>query len=119
MVYGNYSYVIMGEEIMAKSFDKMTKGEQFLKLLRVEHEEQLKYARYFSSILRYGLNTYLYSPEERAAKEKELSFLEMDIKYAQDALNMLGAENDEPVTESKDSETPNSDKFTEITCTTV
>ena len=102
---------------MEKPFNEMTRGEQYLRLLRIEYEDQLRFASYFRANILYSLRTYPHTPEELQEKMKEVSALEIDMKRAREFLG--GAENDEIVTEPQSSETPTTDKFTEITCTTV
>lgn len=100
---------------MGKAFNEMTRGEQYLRLLQIEYEDRLRFASYFRNNILYSLQTYPHTEEERVAKEKEIRFLEIDMREAREFLE--GAENDDNVTEIQSSESPA--KFTEITCTTV
>lgn len=98
-------------------FSEMSRGEQFLLLLRREYESVLKNARLNVSLIRHQLKTYQYDNYEGILKD--LIFNLNTIKhYSQVLDNLKGAENEEILTDSEfKSETL--DKFNGITCITV
>lgn len=105
---------------MKKSFDEMTRGEQFLHLLEIEYHDLIKFAIAQVSYIRYALETYLHTEAERDNAQWQIQEFEKDVVYYRDRLKEIGGvENEASLTESQtDSESP-PDRFVGVTCTTV
>lgn len=104
---------------MGKSFDDMTRGEQFLHLTRIEYQDLIRHARFWVSSMEHSLETYTFTVSERDRYEEEIRQHKQDIRYYTEVLQGIGAENEEPLTEIPISESPFAIKFTGVTCTTV
>lgn len=98
----------------------MTRGQDYLRLLRMEYEDLVKIARTQIASYRYYMEHYTLTPDDIQNYLDNIRFNEMDIKQYGEALELLGgAENEDTLTESiKDSESPRSE-FVGINCTTV
>lgn len=98
-------------------FDKMSRGQQFLHLLRLEYQNLLRNARLQVLLTKHKMELYAYEDEEETLKD--LEFYQNSIKYYSDILKELeGAENEEILTDSlPESESLNT--FKGITCITV
>lgn len=98
----------------------MTRGQEYLKLLKIEYQDLVKIAKSHIAMYEYSLEHYVFEPEEKVTVLKFIEEYKQDVKYYSESLRLLGgAENEDTIlTESKNSESPR-DKFVGISCTTV
>jgi len=102
-----------------KPFNELTRGEQYLRLLRIEYEDLIRAARFDIYYWKELLTRYQYTPIELENIQKSMQSGYRDIEYYSEKLRELGVENgDRILTESNNSESP-IDRFEGITCTTV
>jgi tRNA U38,U39,U40 pseudouridine synthase TruA len=98
----------------------MTKGQEYLRLLRIEYQDLINIAKSEIAGYRYYMEHYLLTPEDIQTYLNQIRWNEFDIQQYSEALKLLGGvENAETRTESRgDSESPRR-QFTGVNCTTV
>lgn len=102
------------------TLDSLSRGEQYLILRNRDFEILVTNARNEITYTYYLLEKYpnAYSPIDKETMLRDVEMWKKDIKHFSKYLQNGGVENDEPVTESKDSESP-PNRYTGPTCTTV
>jgi len=99
-------------------FDSLSRGDQYLRLLEIEYQDLLKYARLELSMIIETRRKYQYTDEDANRLDAHQQETARSIDYFVRILQGLkGAENGETI--STDEKSESLEQFTGVTCTTV